>query len=136
MQRFVLSDDSLVIVTAVDDVGEVTEHVTHICVRDDHQLVQRREKPPVGGVFLMQASRLFELLGVLLQLLPDARSGAAEKPAQEPDLIDRYLEGDGRAATRRVLVSHEEDASPCGQAARRVSARRVADLLWSPESYQ
>ena len=56
VQRLVLGDDSLVLVAAVDDVGQVAEHVAHVGIGNDHQLVQRREEPPVGGILAAQAS--------------------------------------------------------------------------------
>jgi hypothetical protein len=70
VQRIVLGDDSHVLVAAVDDPGEVAEHVAHVGVGDDHQLVQRREESPVGSFLAAKSGWLFERVRVFPQLLP------------------------------------------------------------------
>jgi hypothetical protein len=49
------------LIAAVDDVGEVGEHVAHVPVGNDHQFVKRREEVPVGGLLAAEASRFPEL---------------------------------------------------------------------------
>lgn len=107
MQRLVLAHDSLVLVALVDDPRQVPDHISRIVVGDDHQLVQRRKQPPVGGVFAMQALRI-ELAGKFLQLVTDAIAGLLEDAAKKANVIDGEIEGYGNAATRRVIASHEE----------------------------
>ncbi len=107
MQRLVLCNDSLVLVALVDDFGQVPDHLAYIVVGDDHQLIQRREQPPVGSVFAMQALRV-ELLGEFLQVVVNAIAGLLENAAKKANVIDGEIEGYGSAATRRVLISHEE----------------------------
>ena len=51
---------------------------------------------------------VLELVGVFPQLVANSRLSASEGAAQEAGLIGRDAEGDGGAATRRVLISHEE----------------------------
>ena len=113
LQRLVLGYHALVLVAPIDNAGQVPDHIAYVVVGDDHQLIQRREKPTVGGVFAMQALRI-ELVGEFLQLVADAVAGLLEDAAKEADVFNGDLEGDGSAATLRVLVSHEEVPSPCG----------------------
>jgi hypothetical protein len=103
----VLGNDSPVLVALVDDFGQVPDHLAYIVVGDDHQLVKRREQPPVSGVFAMQALGV-ELVGEFLQLVTDAVAGLLEDAAKEANVIDGEIKGYGSAATRRVLISHEE----------------------------
>ena len=107
MHRLMLGNDPLVLVALVDDFGQVPDHLAYIVVGDDHQLVQCREQPAVDGVFAMQALRV-ELTWEFLQLVTDAVAGLLEDAAKEADVIDGEIEGYGGAATRRVLISHEE----------------------------
>jgi hypothetical protein len=82
VQRLVLGNDSLVLVALVDDFGQVPDHLAYIAVGDDHQLVQRREQPPVSGVFAMQALGV-ELAGEFLQLVADAVAGLSKTPRRK-----------------------------------------------------
>jgi hypothetical protein len=102
-----LSDDPPVLVAPIDDAGQVPDHVAYVVVGDDHQLVQCREQPAVGGVFALQPLRV-KLAGEFLQLVTDAVAGLLEDAAKKADVIGGDLEGYGSAATRRVVVSHEE----------------------------
>jgi hypothetical protein len=106
-QSLVLANDPLVLVALVDDLGQVPDHISYLVVWDDHQLVQRRKQPPVGGVFAMQALRV-KLIGEFLQLVVNAIAGLLEDAAKKADVIDGEIEGYGNAATRRVIASHEE----------------------------
>lgn len=60
-----LCDDAAVLVAAVDDPGQVAEDIADITFRNDYQLVQRRQEPPVNDYFATQAGRLSELPGSL-----------------------------------------------------------------------
>lgn len=102
-----LVDDPAVLVGLIDDLGEIPNQIADISVGDDHQLVQGRYEARIGGLLAFQALRV-ELVGEFLQLVFDAGSGLLEGAAQETGLIGGDAEGDSRAATRRVLISHEE----------------------------
>jgi hypothetical protein len=58
VERVVLFDDAAVLVSAIDDLGEIREQIAHISVGGDHLLIQRREKAAVDGLLAFQALRL------------------------------------------------------------------------------
>jgi hypothetical protein len=104
----VLGDNPVVLVAPVDDVSQVADQTAHVAVGDDHQLVQCREEPAVCGVLAAQVVGVFEIVGIIPQLIPGASLGTLERVPQEADVIGGELEDDGSAATRRVLISQEE----------------------------
>jgi hypothetical protein len=107
MHGLMLGNDSLVLVALIDDLGQVPHHLAYIVVGDDHQLVQCREQPSVGGVFAMQSLGV-KLAWEFLQLVADAVAGLLEDAAKKADVLDGEIKGYGGAAPRRVLISHEE----------------------------
>ena len=107
MQGLVLSDDPLILVARVDDLRDAAQQGAYLVVGDDHQLVQGREEPPVGGLRAVPAVWGVCLLSVR-QVGFEAFAGVAERLAQEADVTGGELEGYGSAATRRVWISHEE----------------------------
>lgn len=102
-----LGDDAAEFVAGVDDPRQVGENEACVGVRNDDQLVHRREQTPIDGVFAMQALWVL-LVREFLQLVPYAVSRLLKGASQEVDVIGRDVEGDGNAVPRRVLVSHEE----------------------------
>src|SRR5213078_4628020 len=87
VQGLVLGDNAAVLIAPVDDVRQVADQIAYVLVRDDYERVQRREEPPVGGVLAAQVVRVFEVVGVVPQLVADTRASARENAAQEADVI-------------------------------------------------
>jgi hypothetical protein len=73
-----------------------------------------------------------ELVGEFLQLVTDAIAGLLEDAAKEADVLYGEIEGYGSAATRRVLISHEECTLLVVRLPVGVSAPPGAALYWHP----